>query len=592
MSYLFNQCTKLTDLKISNINTSNALVMNKMFSDCKALNSLNLSNFDTSKVTDMSYMFNGCLLLTSLDTLNFDTSQVENMNYMFNSCEKLCSLNISNFNTSNVINMNNMLSNCKSLSSLNLFNFDTSNVKIMSNMFYNCIKLSILNLSNFDTSNVEDMNHMFYNCYLISSLDISNFNISNILNFNYMFQGCKILEYINLDVSNINQNSTSKDIFSSTPDNLIICIEYDDYKFINISLESKKYRCNNSNYENKFMCYMKNSSKYNKHLCDICNKELMTNYSELNAINCYESENDDYELFLTSENYQYSIDYSSKIMFDLLKNETIQTIIDNLIKGFDQIEIGSGQDIKITDKDKTIILTSTLNQKENEDQNYITMDLGECENILKKRYNLSCNDSLYILQVIVEEEGMKIPKVEYEVYYPFYNSKNLTKLDLSLCKDTKIEISISVKLNGTLDKYNPKSDYYNDICIKATSDSGTDITLNDRKNEFVNNNLSLCEENCELIEYNIEKAKAKCSCDVKLKIPTNSEIKFNKNDFFKSFTGIKNLFNLNIMKCYKIVLKIKSLTKNYGFFFVDSVILLYFFALFIFIISEYTYIKK
>ena len=46
------------------------------------------------------------------------------------------------------------------------------------------------------------------------------------------------------------------------------------------------------------------------------------------------------------------------------------------------------------------------------------------------------------------------------------------------------------------------------------------------------------------------------------------------------------------MKCYRTELKIKSLTKNYGFFFVDSVIILYFFALFIFIINEYTNIKK
>ena len=47
---------------------------------------------------------------------------------------------------------------------------------------------------------------------------------------------------------------------------------------------------------------------------------------------------------------------------------------------------------------------------------------------------------------------MKIPKVEYEVYYPFYNN-NLKKLNLSLCKGTKIEISIPVKINDTLDKY-------------------------------------------------------------------------------------------------------------------------------------------
>ena len=89
-----------------------------------------------------------------------------------------------------------------------------------------------------------------------------------------------------------------------------------------------------------------------------------------------------------------------------------------------------------------------------------------------------------------------------------------------------------------MDKYNSSSDYYNDICSKTTSESGTDISLIDRRNEFVDNNMSLCEENCELIDYDYTKEKAKCSCDVKLSIPSNYDIKFNKKDFLKSFIDI------------------------------------------------------
>ena len=143
---------------------------------------------------------------------------------------------------------------------------------------------------------------------------------------------------------------------------------------------------------------------------------------------------------------------------------------------------------------------------------------------------------------------MKIPKIEYEIYYPLYNN-NLTKLNLSSCKDTKVEISIAVKIDNDLDKYNSSSNYYNDICYKTTSESGTDIILIDRKKEFVDNNMTLCEENCELIEYNYTKEKAKCSCGVKLSIPENYDIKFNKDEFFKNFIDIKNIMNLNILKC-------------------------------------------
>ena len=65
---------------------------------------------------------------------------------------------------------------------------------------------------------------------------------------------------------------------------------------------------------------------------------------------------------------------------------------------------------------------------------------------------------------------MKIPKVEYEIYYPFYNNNNsnLTKIDLNVCQGTKIEISNVVKINDHIDKYNTSSGYYNNLCYKTT----------------------------------------------------------------------------------------------------------------------------
>ena len=125
---------------------------------------------------------------------------------------------------------------------------------------------------------------------------------------------------------------------------------------------------------------------------------------------------------------------------------------------------------------------------------------------------------------------MKIPKIDYEVYYPIYDN-NLTKLNLTWCKGTKIEISIPVKINDNIDKYNPKSGYYNDDCSKTTSESGTDISLKDRRNEFVENNMTLCEGNCDLINYNYSNEKVKCSCEIKTNINPNYDYKFNKNDF-------------------------------------------------------------
>ena len=56
-------------------------------------------------------------------------------------------------------------------------------------------------------------------------------------------------------------------------------------------------------------------------------------------------------------------------------------------------------------------------------------------------------------------------------------------------------------MKWNLEKYNSSSDYYTDICSTTTSESGTDITLNDRKNDFIDNNLTLCEEDCDLEDY-------------------------------------------------------------------------------------------
>ena len=105
--------------------------------------------------------------------------------------------------------------------------------------------------------------------------------------------------------------------------------------------------------------------------------------------------------------------------------------------------------------------------------------------------------------------------------------------------------------------------------------------------------MSLCEENCDLVNYNDKKEKVKCSCDIKISISSNNDDnKFNKKDFFKSFIDLNNIFNIKIMKCYKIVLKVKNLKQNYGFLIVASVVIFYFISIFIFVGSSFNRLKK
>ena len=68
--------------------------------------------------------------------------------------------------------------------------------------------------------------------------------------------------------------------------------------------------------------------------------------------------------------------------------------------------------------------------------------------------------------------------------------------------------------------------------------------------------------------------------------------KFNKKEFFKSFTDIKNIANISIIKCYKIVLTIKNLTNNYGFYIIGSIMFLYLITFIIYRFISYKKLKK
>ena len=53
-----------------------------------------------NSINDCRHMFNGCKDITEIDLSNFNTSLVQYMNGMFYNCYSLSSLNLSNFNTS------------------------------------------------------------------------------------------------------------------------------------------------------------------------------------------------------------------------------------------------------------------------------------------------------------------------------------------------------------------------------------------------------------------------------------------------------------------------------------------------------------
>ena len=150
------------------------------------------------------------------------------------------------------------------------------------------------------------------------------------------------------------------------------------------------------------------------------------------------------------------------------------------------------------------------------------------------------------------------------------------------CENIKTNTYISVDIDeNEINKYDPNNEYYKDRCNQYTTENGTDITLYDRKNEYNDNNMSLCEKNCEYKGYDINNKMVKCECNIK-NIKNFLE---DKNQLLNEFKSIKKIMNLDLFKCYKLIFSFDGLKANIGSY---TIIFLFFITL---IYTIYFYIK-
>ena len=224
-------------------------------------------------------------------------------------------------------------------------------------------------------------------------------------------------------------------------------------------------------------------------------------------------------------------------------------------------------------------MTTSDNQKNNSNKNISTINLGDCEKILKKEYNIDENLPLIIFKIDFFSPDTLIPIIGYEIYHPI----NKSKLNLSYCEDILIKLNIPVSIDESkLFKYDPKNEFYTDNCFPYTTENGTDIILNDRKQEFINNNLSLCENNCNYTGYDQVNKRSACDCNIKNKMELISEIINNPNKLSNKFnTDDKDsngdISNIITIKCTKTLFSKDGLKYN-----ISSYILLLFLNFFIF----------
>ena len=664
---MFIGCTDITEIDVSNFDSSEVTNMASMFRGCPKLSFINFSNFNTSKVSEMGSMFRESQELSSLDLSSFDTSNVISMGAMFHQCIKLTSLNLSSFNMEKVTNMDSMFSGCTNLKYINFKNFN-ENINLHANTIFENVPENLLvclnNNSRIILEKLEEMSCYSLDCsdnWEIEQKKLVNINglcsdiSGNDISFKYEYKGryykqCSNGNLINSEIQSCQCDNEKCLTCPNEPLKENLCLE----------CNNNYYPIENDNYthiEGYVKCYKdpigyyldKNESLYKKcyytckecdqfgnniiHNCLICDDNYPYNISKNNYSNCYENssyyiDENNYNYILNStvpDNYPQILMTTNEVIIESLtekevklkindlknviesitKNETgektkekeneyYNKILTTLQKTFtsenyDTSDLDNGHDEIIETEKMKITLTTTDNQKNNVNKTLTYIDLGECEELLRDFYNLTNNETLYMTKLEINQEGMKIPIIKYYVYSKLYGT-NLIKLNLSECQNSKISLSIPVEIDGNLDKLNSSSGYYNDICYTTTSDNGTDISLKDRKNEYVNN--TVCQDGCDFVGYDYTSQNAKCSCEVKESSYSFEDMTIDKDRLLDNIKNIKNFANLSFLVCYKILFSKEGLLKNFGFYVFLAIIIYHTINIILFYIKYFALLKK
>ena len=243
---------------------------------------------------------------------------------------------------------------------------------------------------------------------------------------------------------------------------------------------------------------------------------------------------------------------------NIIREELHKGNIDNLINNTILIK---NEDLLRQQNGILYQITSTENQNNKEYLNISVINLKQCKFKLKSHYNITQNETLIIFKIDNIINEINIPIVEYEIYHPYTKDA----LDLNICKESPIEISYPVKINeNEIYKYDPKNAYYNDKCFPYTTETGTDITLNDRKNEYNKKNFSLCENNCTFNKYNKDNKRTICECKPKTFIEELINLKINKDKLLQKFIDFKSTTNLDVIFCYKTFFCLNGIKTNIG----------------------------
>ena len=358
-------------------------------------------------------------------------------------------------------------------------------------------------------------------------------------------------------------NSTIyKYYFNVSRNNDMYCFKYD-------------YNCpdNYTIYNNETNeCIYYNTPQIQTTIPNIDFSTISTTYTDITTNNIF---NTSY-LELISSTYQEQCIYGKLInyisSYSNLSNEDILNIIKHNI--FPSYCL-NGYSILIEGINNNAFQVSNTIIEKVEQNDDSTINLKECENVLKDIYNIQNETSLLFLKYLKLYENGQKQTIKYEVYHP----STYEVLNLSKCENNTIDIYIPLILEKNLEQlynellsqgYNPldlSDKFYVDICTPYTTENGTDMLLDDRE-EFIYNllvNKSSCPEECYFAGYNSEKKHIKCECNKNDVEIVNLDLKhFSGSNIYKSFISTLKSTNYFVLTCYDLAFNFKIFKHNYG----------------------------
>ena len=153
--------------------------------------------------------------------------------------------------------------------------------------------------------------------------------------------------------------------------------------------------------------------------------------------------------------------------------------------------------------------------------------------------------------------------------------------------------------NNGIDVFNAADDFFNDICHPFENPYNKDITINDRRNNIYQN-VTFCQNGCKYNGVNYSLSYVNCLCNSSYLQEEKNDINIiNTNIEFINFkvlgkVFIENLlkFNFRIIRCYNLILNIKNLIPNIGFYCISSMFLMQIIFLFIYLAKKLKKLKK